>query len=294
MKTIIQILVMLVIGAGTYYAGARFGLPDAVMDRIDTRVSQGIEKSRALRSRFFGKIEIDTEDWLKRFNESADYDAAEGVEIVVEPASAIVPTRSTPSTTTPLVERPADASLPMDPATNIPEVAPETLHICLANISNAPSHDDELLVTAYVPRVSFEEVDLLAAPATNSCLSSGFGPRGASRKLHKGVDFFSATGGNVLAAGAGVVVEAVYRDDYGYMIVLDHGNGIYTRYAHLKRFSDGISVGTILEEGEVLGPIGNSGAYTNVVHLHYEVLSGDYATPARSFGLTPINPIRDF
>ena len=132
-------------------------------------------------------------------------------------------------------------------------------------------------------------VSLLVAPVTKACLSSGFGLRGTGGRLHKGVDYYSDQGGEVLAAADGLILEATYRDDYGYMLVIDHGGGVYTRSAHLKRFAEGIDAGVRVAQGQVLGPIGNSGAYTKVVHLHYEVLTGDYDNPKRSFGLQPVN-----
>lgn len=92
------------------------------------------------------------------------------------------------------------------------------------------------------------------------------------------------------AAGAGRIVEAVSRSDYGNMIVLDHGGGVYTRYAHLARFSSGVRKGASVQMGQTLGPIGKSGAST-IVHLHYEVLTGDYDTSAKSFGLDAVDPL---
>ena len=122
-------------------------------------------------------------------------------------------------------------------------------------------------------------------PAPGACLSSGFGQRGG--ELHKGIDYHNENGGPILAAGDGAIVEIKYRDDYGNMIIIDHGHGVFTRYAHLASFSAGLSQGVSVKRGEAIGLMGNTAGYAVPIHLHYEVLEGDYNTPKASFGLTP-------
>lgn len=164
------------------------------------------------------------------------------------------------------------------------------MKLCLTNISNAPASTSDGTIRNFKKSIRVNGVSLLVAPATKSCLSSGFGPRGSSGRIHEGVDYYTKENGDVLAAGAGTIVEAEYRDDYGYMVIVDHGSGVYTRSAHLKRLARGVSVGKAVAQGDILGPIGMSGAYTSVVHLHYEILTGDYNTPKKSFGLTAVDP----
>lgn len=171
-----------------------------------------------------------------------------------------------------------------------PDIVPTEMTVCPTTVSNAPAMDDKRNITSFKAAVDVNGVPILLAPATKSCLSSGFGPRGSSGRLHKGLDYYTRQNGDVLAAGAGEIVEANFRDDYGNMIVVDHGNGVYTRYAHLASIARGIDVGAKVEAGDILGPIGATGSYTSVVHLHYEVMTGDYNTPKKSFGLTPIDP----
>lgn len=154
-------------------------------------------------------------------------------------------------------------------------------------VSNRPDADAGGLVRKAGAVVFYRDVELLLMPATNACLSSGYGDRGG--KLHRGVDYYTKTGGDVLGAGDGVIVEAVSRSDYGNMIVIDHGMGVYTRYAHLASFDRGVRKGASVVQGQVLGPIGKTGA-SNIVHLHWEILSGDIDTNAGSFGLKSIDP----
>ena len=125
-----------------------------------------------------------------------------------------------------------------------------------------------------------------------SSLSSGFGwPKPASRsaRRHKGLDFHQRPAGPIYAAGDGKIIEAHYRKDYGYMVVMSHGSSVYTRYAHLARFAKTTRVGQWVRAGTILGKMGSTGN-TRAVHLHYEVLVGNYHTPKKSFGLKPQNP----
>lgn len=129
----------------------------------------------------------------------------------------------------------------------------------------------------------------MTAPVHGVFLFSGFGRRRG--RLHKGVDYHQRPAGEVYVAGDATVIEATYRKDYGNMVVLDHGSGVYTRYAHLDSFRKGIRVGKKVKAGDVMGRMGNSGR-VRAVHLHYEILTGNYDNPKRSFGLEPRNPFK--
>jgi murein DD-endopeptidase MepM/ murein hydrolase activator NlpD len=162
------------------------------------------------------------------------------------------------------------------------------LSLCQMKVSNAPPATGREIINFY-PLVLVNGVQLMTAPVRGACLSSGFGRRGG--RLHKGVDYHQRPAGSVFVAGDATVIEATYRKDYGNMIVLDHGSGVYTRYAHLDSFSKGIRVGEKVKSGEVMGRMGNSGR-VRAVHLHYEILTGNYNNPKRSFGLQPRNPFK--
>lgn len=156
------------------------------------------------------------------------------------------------------------------------------------SISNAPATGRDGLVLRFNPVISVKGVSLAAAPVSNACLSSGFGPRNG--KLHKGPDYHTDQPSQIYAAGAGTVIEALYRNDFGNMVVIDHGNGVYTRYAHLKSLASGIKAGKSVSGTTKLGPMGNSASYRIPQHLHFELLVGDYDTPAKSFGLEAKDP----
>src|SRR5262249_44484438 len=132
-------------------------------------------------------------------------------------------------------------------------------------IQNAPAADAQLQVTKYAPVVSVRGVKLAAYPSRGACLSSGFGKRG--ERLHKGVDYHAETGAPILAAADGTIIEMKYRDDYGNMLLIDHGSGVYTRYAHLASFGRGLTAGVTVKAGDQIGFMGNTASYQIPMHL---------------------------
>lgn len=153
--------------------------------------------------------------------------------------------------------------------------------------SHGANVDAELHVTNFSPQVVVSgKVRLAAAPVGGGCYSSGFGMRNG--KLHKGVDYYSADAVPVFAAAGGKVRSRAWRNDYGNMLVIDHGDGVYTRYAHLESFAD-IRLGDRVSSGQQIGIMGNTAGYTIPRHLHYEVLTGTWQPLAGSFALTPVD-----
>ena len=113
-------------------------------------------------------------------------------------------------------------------------------------------------------------------------LESGFGKRedpfSGEGAVHRGVDISAPIGTPVHASADGVVVFAAMMNGFGRVVVIDHGDGYQTYYAHLSRF--GVVAGQEIRQGGVVGESGQSGRATSP-HLHYEV---------RRFG-TPQNPV---
>lgn len=85
---------------------------------------------------------------------------------------------------------------------------------------------------------------------------------------HTGVDVASAGGTNILAAKSGVVITSAYNSSYGNYVVLDHGNGQTTLYAHMKKRL--VSEGQTVKQGATLGLVGSTGSSTGN-HLHFEI-----------------------
>jgi len=90
--------------------------------------------------------------------------------------------------------------------------------------------------------------------------------------IHKGIDIATYRSGDpVVATADGQVVTAEYSYDFGNYIIIRHKHGYYTRYAHLSSYR--VYVGQRVQQGEVIGYIGNTGISTGP-HLHYEVNIG--------------------
>lgn len=165
---------------------------------------------------------------------------------------------------------------------------------------------DVLTKKSYVQSKSFDEVAQLSKRAGDmaSCipaippvvpdksiyrLSSSFGYRSdpftGRSKRHTGVDFAMKPGNPIYATGDGVVEKVSFEFfGYGNAVVIDHGFGYKTRYAHLK--SIGVVEGMKVKRGECIGESGNSGRSSGP-HLHYEVLYKDgHVNPANYYDLT--------
>ncbi len=150
---------------------------------------------------------------------------------------------------------------------------------------------DVLTKKSYVQSRSFDEVAQVSKQAGDmaSCIpaippivpdrkvyrfSSSFGyrpdPKTGVRTYHRGVDFALKAGNPVYATGDGVVESVKYEFfGYGTQVLIDHGFGYKTRYAHLK--STEMVEGMKVKRGQQIGQSGNTGKSTGP-HLHYEVI----------------------
>jgi len=86
---------------------------------------------------------------------------------------------------------------------------------------------------------------------------------------HEGIDITAAYGTRIIAPAAGRVIKVGWENGYGNMVVVDHGYGLETRYAHMSRWA--VRVGQTVKRGDLLGYVGSTGLSTGP-HLHYEVL----------------------
>lgn len=138
-------------------------------------------------------------------------------------------------------------------------------------ISNAPVSDGGRRIANYTPQTSVNGATLLRAPV-KACVSSGFGPRrGGAGSFHSGLDLYTGRPETVVAGGDGVIETAGPLRDYGKTVLIDHGRGVKTRYAHLSDYAPGLKPGMRVRQGQ---PIGRTGATGNAtaVHLHYEII----------------------
>ena len=150
---------------------------------------------------------------------------------------------------------------------------------------------DGLIYKAYVQSRYYDEIELMLSHADNmsSCIpaiypilpdrsvfriSSPYGyryhPLLKRRRMHTGIDFALPKGNGVYATGDGVVEEVkVEVRGYGRQVVINHGFGYKTRYAHLNKIY--VAPGMQVKRGELIASVGNTGLSSGS-HLHYEVI----------------------
>lgn len=149
---------------------------------------------------------------------------------------------------------------------------------------------DQIMNEAYIQSVSYDEIINLAKnkesmlaslpaiqPISNQDLTrtaSGWGyrihPIYKIRKFHYGMDFTAPTGTEIYATADGTVEDIdKSKRGYGNKIVIDHGFGYQTLYAHLSEFN--VKRGQKVKRGDIIGYVGNTGLST-APHLHYEVV----------------------
>lgn len=128
----------------------------------------------------------------------------------------------------------------------------------------------------------FENLEYIPdSTPTSGRLTSKFGnrknPFGRGIQFHQGIDLANSKGTDIFAAGKGTVVFAGTNGGYGRVIIIDHGNGYKTLYAHNNKLL--VSVGNTIEKGQLISKMGRTGRSTGN-HLHFEIREND----------NPINP----
>jgi murein DD-endopeptidase MepM/ murein hydrolase activator NlpD len=108
----------------------------------------------------------------------------------------------------------------------------------------------------------------VAAPFNASAFGRRVDPFTGQWAMHEGIDFLADLGSPIAAAADGVVVFAGFHPQYGYMVDIDHGNDLVTRYAHCSKLF--VREGDVVQRGRKLGEVGSTGRSTGP-HLHFEV-----------------------
>jgi murein DD-endopeptidase MepM/ murein hydrolase activator NlpD len=124
-------------------------------------------------------------------------------------------------------------------------------------------------------------------PIPGAELTSKFGNRSDPfmhrHAFHAGLDFAARAGTPIASAAGGIVAFAGFKRDYGWVVEIDHGNGLATRYAHASELL--VRAGEVVVPGERIAMVGSTGRSTGP-HLHFEVLrAGDHVDPRRYLGL---------
>lgn len=103
-------------------------------------------------------------------------------------------------------------------------------------------------------------------------ITSGFGyrrhPISGKRDFHQGIDIANKTGTSIIASGSGIVTFSGYNGGYGKVIIISHGYGYKSVYAH--NTENLVKVGERVEKGEIIGKLGNTGTSTGP-HVHFEI-----------------------
>ena len=113
--------------------------------------------------------------------------------------------------------------------------------------------------------------------------SSSYGwridPFNGNKAFHEGLDFSANAGAPIFAAAGGIVSAAETMPDYGKIVIVSHGSGLETHYAHTSKIL--VKVGERVEKGQVVALVGNTGRSTGP-HLHYEIrLNGNALDPRK-------------
>ncbi len=137
----------------------------------------------------------------------------------------------------------------------------------------------------------------LRSPVDFSRISSRFKPERyhpvlGKKRPHRGVDYAAATGTPIKAAGDGKIIWRGTKGGYGRTIILQHGGNITTLYAHMSRYQKGLSNGSRVKQGQVIGYVGSSGLATGP-HLHYEFRTNGVHRNPLTVALPAAKPIAD-
>jgi murein DD-endopeptidase MepM/ murein hydrolase activator NlpD len=132
-----------------------------------------------------------------------------------------------------------------------------------------------ILETLLTTRKFDGERTVAGKPVRIGALASSFGvrrdPFTGRLARHAGLDFTGPLGSDILSVASGVVTWSSYKDGYGRMVEINHGDGFSTRYAHNSQ--NLVKVGDTVKKGQIIALMGSSGRSTGS-HVHFEVLKG--------------------
>jgi len=135
----------------------------------------------------------------------------------------------------------------------------------------------------------------LMSPVDFARVSSGFGhrkhPISGKWKKHNGVDYAAKTGTPVMTTANGTITFCGWKGGYGKCLIVKHNDKYTTLYAHLSKYKKGISKGSYVTQGDVIGYVGSTG-YSTGPHLHYEfMVNGKHVDPFKQT-LPPSLPLK--
>jgi murein DD-endopeptidase MepM/ murein hydrolase activator NlpD len=126
------------------------------------------------------------------------------------------------------------------------------------------------------------------APYNASSFGRRIDPFNGQWAMHEGIDFIAEYGSPIAAAASGVVIFAGFHPQYGYMVDIDHGNDLVTRYAHTSKIT--VREGDLVQRGRKIAEVGTTGRSTGP-HLHFEVRFRGAAQNPTKFLVNPAPPV---
>ncbi|MCW9707414.1 M23 family metallopeptidase [Fodinibius salsisoli] len=172
-------------------------------------------------------------------------------------------------------------------------------------LKRAAQNLENLERSVNIQETSFEEIQAYynenrekmthfpAIKPTSGGIISGFGKRFHPilkyRRQHDGLDFQAGIGSQVYSTGDGVVKHASRKGTFGRLIIVDHGYGFETYYAHLSSYAKDIEPGTRVKRGQLIGYSGNTGMSSGP-HLHYEIHQDGEAVDPLNFLFVDVSP----
>ncbi len=160
----------------------------------------------------------------------------------------------------------------------------------IARFTDPSGHTDY-----YTPDGRSVRKALLRAPVAYTRISSGFSLHRMNPVLHivrphYGVDYAAPTGTPIVAAGDGYIVFRGPKEGFGRCIIIRHGGGYSTLYAHMSHFRSGLHTGSHVKQDQVIGYVGESGEATGP-HLHYQIMVDGVPRNPRTVSLPSAEPL---
>jgi len=160
----------------------------------------------------------------------------------------------------------------------------------IARFTDPSGHTDY-----YTPDGRNVRKELLRAPVAYTRISSGFSMHRMNPVLHivrphYGVDYAAPMGTPIMAAGDGYIVFRGPKAGFGRCIIIRHGGGFSTLYAHMSHFRSGLHIGSRVKQEQVIGYVGESGEATGP-HLHYQIMVDGVPRNPRTVNLPSAAPL---
>jgi len=147
--------------------------------------------------------------------------------------------------------------------------------VCLQNLLSRVESAAAKRSVAYMVIPTQQPVD---ASRIGSVFGNRIDPINGHLAFHSGIDFDAPIGTPIRSAGGGKVKTAAWVSDLGFVVEIEHGNGLMTRYAHTSKMY--VKAGEVVTPGQLIAAVGSTGRSTGP-HLHFEILhNGRFVDPA--------------